>query len=237
MLSRVEELRLQAEVVRARMDRACASCGRDPQSVRLLWVSKTHPITDVEAAISAGAREFGENKVQEALEKFSEARPGVSLHVIGPVQSNKWRKAASVAQWIHSVENLDALQKYNAVCVELGKSLDVLFQVNTSEEDSKSGLDMRNAEIFLEQLPAFPALRFRGLMTIGKNTGNPEDSRAGFAWLRQLRDRFYKRDDRFPQFTELSMGMTDDLEIAIAEGSTIVRVGTAIFGARNYSMK
>lgn len=235
-MTRVEELREHAQQVRGRIDKACVACGRDPLSVKLVWVSKTHPITDVEAAVQAGAVDFGENKVQEALEKFSVARPGISLHIIGPVQSNKWRKAASVAQWIHSVESMDALRKYDAVCAELGKTLDVLFQINTSEEESKSGLDMQNAEAFLQSLPKLERIRYRGLMTIGKNTGVAEDSRSGFAWLRNLRDAFLGKDERFAQFTELSMGMTDDLEIAVAEGSTMVRVGTAIFGARSYPL-
>lgn len=231
-MDRVEELRNHSQQVRERIDKTCLACGRDPQSVRLVWVSKMHPREDVEAAVLAGATDFGENKVQEAIAKFSELRPGVQLHVIGPVQSNKWRKAAQVAQWIHSVESLEALQKYNAVCAEIGKHLEVLFQVNTSEEISKSGLDMQNADAFLAELPFLPHLRYRGLMTIGKNTGTPEDSRAGFAWLRGLRDRFRGQGVRFENFSELSMGMTDDLEIAIAEGSTMVRIGTAIFGSR-----
>jgi PLP dependent protein len=234
MDSRAQELLQNAERVQERIQTACKSCGRDPSGVRLVWVSKMHPLPDVEAAVSVGARDFGENRVQEALEKFSVPRPGVTLHVIGPVQSNKWRKAAQVADWIHSVESLEALRKYDEVCRESGKILQVLIQVNTSREITKSGLHMENAEAFLASLPNLEFVRYRGLMTIGVNTGVPEDSRQGFAWLSALRDRMHAQGGIYAQFTELSMGMTDDLEVAIAEGSTMIRVGTAIFGARNY---
>ena len=234
MTSRIFELRDNVAHVQARIVAACNSCGRDPKSVTLVWVSKTRPVEDVEAAIAAGAVHFGENRVQECLEKFPLQRPGTELHVIGPVQSNKWRKAAQVAQWIHSVDSIDALRKYDEVSRELGKSLQVLFQVNVSEEQSKSGLSMAYAPVFLDSVPKFPNLRFRGLMTIGRNTGNLEDSRQGFHWLRELRDNYHAKGGHFCEFTEISMGMTDDLEVAVQEGSTLVRVGTALFGARHY---
>jgi len=231
---RTQELAQATSLVQQRISAACIQSGRQQESVKLIWVSKMHPLSDVEAAIAAGATAFGENKVQEALEKFANSRPGIELHIIGPVQSNKWRKAAHVAQWIHSADSIAALQKYEEVCAEQSKHLQVLIQVNTSGEASKSGLDMANAKSFLEHLPNLPHLTYRGLMTIGIHTGVAEDSRAGFAWLRKLRDEFLARGGIYANFTELSMGMTDDLEVAITEGSTLVRVGTAIFGARHY---
>ena len=231
---RVQELAANALHVQERIETACVQCGRRKEDVRLIWVSKTHPIEDIEAAVCAGATDFGENKLQESLEKFSIPRPGITVHLIGPVQSNKWRKAVGVADWIHSAGSLDELLKYNMLSAELGKKLNVLIQVNTSGEPSKSGLCMDNADDFLRSLPDFSHLHLRGLMTIGKNTGVAEDSREGFAWLRGLRDHIRKPDGAFAAFTELSMGMTDDLEIAIAEGSTMVRVGSAIFGKRMY---
>jgi len=235
MTPRATELLQNAQLVQKRITDACTQCGRDVQSVKLIWVSKTMPLSDIDDAIQAGACNFGENKVQECLEKFSQARAGVSLHVIGPVQSNKWRKAAQVGQWIHSVDSLEALRKYEAVCAELNKTLNVLFQINTSGEVTKSGLSMDNAHSFFADLPAFPRLHYRGLMTIGIHTGVPEDSRTGFNWLRNLRDQLHARGGAFANFTELSMGMTDDLEIAVQEGATMVRVGTAIFGRRVYA--
>lgn len=221
--------------VLARMAQACAVAGRSTDSVRLVWVSKTQPIDAVEQAYAAGALFFGENRIQEAIDKFTIQRPGVHCHIIGPVQSNKMRKAVAVAHCIETVSSLEQVQRLNSLCSEIGKTLEVYFQVNTSLEDSKSGLAMESCVDFLNQLPQSSHLVYKGLMTIGKNTGNPEDSRVGFAWLRRLRDQFNRSEDpRFIHFTELSMGMTDDLEVAIEEGSTQVRIGSALFGARNY---
>lgn len=228
-MSALEENR---DRVLARIATACSAAGRDLASVQLVWVSKTRPLADVEAAIAAGGRVFGENRVQEALEKFLPERPNVRCHIIGPVQSNKLRKAVSVAHCIDSVSSLEDVRRLENLCAEIKRPLDILFQVNTSLEDTKSGVDMEGCEALLASLPECQYLTYRGLMTIGKNTGNPEDSRAGFAWLRAMRDQFVNRDARFVHFTELSMGMTDDLEVAIAEGSTQVRIGTALFGAR-----
>jgi pyridoxal phosphate enzyme (YggS family) len=219
-----------------RMAKACQACNRDPALVRLVWVSKTHGVSAVEKAIALGAHEFGENRVQEALEKFLPLREGITCRIIGPVQKNKLRKAVSVAQAIDSVADLESVQKLETLCEESNKNLEILFQVNASEEASKSGLSMQEAFGFLNSLPQPKRLIYKGLMTIGKNTGNPEDSRVCFAFLKNLRDKIYNSAPKFANFTELSMGMTDDLEIAIAEGSTMVRVGTALFGNREKSL-
>jgi pyridoxal phosphate enzyme (YggS family) len=239
------------QAIQQRIEAACQAAGRDSGAVKLIWVSKTHPKEMVEAALALGATEFGENRVQEALEKFVPPRPGVRCHIIGPVQSNKLRKAASVAQSIDSVSSLDQVLRLDEMldgAVRAGlkpaptapTAIDLLFQINTSEESTKSGLHKENARDFLNALPLPKNLTYKGLMTIGKNTGDPEDSRECFAWLRNLRDEFRQKgmegDPRFAGFTELSMGMTDDLEVAIAEGSTQVRIGTALFGKRDYSL-
>jgi pyridoxal phosphate enzyme (YggS family) len=217
-----------------RIKEACQISGREPASVRLVWVSKTQPISAVEEAISLGATEFGENRVQEALEKFLPQREGIICRIIGPVQKNKLRKAVQVAQAIDSVADLESVLKLEALCEEANKNLEILFQVNASEEATKSGLSMQAAFDFLNELPQPKRLVYKGLMTIGKNTGNPEDSRTCFAFLRNLRDKIFNSQAKFANFTELSMGMTDDLEVAISEGSTMVRVGTALFGKRVY---
>jgi pyridoxal phosphate enzyme (YggS family) len=225
-------------------------------------VSKFHPAEAVENAISLGATDFGENRVQEAELKFSAPRKAlngerVRCHVIGPVQSNKLKKAAIVADCIHSIASIEAVEKLERVCAALpgengagasqGKILDILFQVNAGEEETKSGLDVHEAETFLADLEKragaasdgksenFPHLRFRGLMTIGKNTGVAEDSRECFAFLRTLQQKFLAKGGAFAHFDQLSMGMTGDLEVAIEEGSTMIRVGTALFGERDYS--
>jgi pyridoxal phosphate enzyme (YggS family) len=156
------------------------------------------------------------------------------------VQSNKLKKAAIVADCIHSIASIEAVEKLEKVCASQGKILDILFQVNAGEEETKSGLDVHEAEAFLADLEkrgaaAYPHLRFRGLMTIGKNTGVAEDSRECFAFLRGLQQKFLAKGGAFAHFDQLSMGMTGDLEVAIEEGSTMIRVGTALFGERDYS--
>ena len=250
----LEEMRSHLAALEARISDACKIAGRSRESVKLVWVSKFHPAEAVENAISLGATDFGENRVQEAELKFSTPRMAldgsrVRCHVIGPVQSNKLKKAAIVADCIHSIASIEAVEKLEKVCAALpgngadasqGKILDILFQINAGEEETKSGLDVHEAEAFLESLTArgqtaFPHLRFRGLMTIGKNTGVAEDSRECFAFLRNLQQKFLAKGGVFANFDQLSMGMTGDLEVAIEEGSTMIRVGTALFGERDYS--
>ena len=252
----LDEMREHLAALEARISEACKIAGRSRESVKLVWVSKFHPAEAVENSIALGATDFGENRVQEAELKFSEPRTAldgsrVRCHVIGPVQSNKLKKAALVADCIHSIASIEAVEKLEKVCAAAangeGKILDILFQVNAGEEETKSGLDVHEAEAFLEDLEKragaavdgksenFPHLRFRGLMTIGKNTGVAEDSRECFAFLRGLRDKFLAKGGAFAAFDQLSMGMTGDLEVAIEEGSTMIRVGTALFGERDYS--
>ena len=252
----LDEMREHLAALEARIGEACKIAGRSRDSVKLVWVSKFHPAEAVENAIALGATDFGENRVQEAELKFSEPRTAlngerVRCHVIGPVQSNKLKKAALVADCIHSIASIEAVEKLEKVCAAAangqGKVLDILFQVNAGEEETKSGLDVHEAEAFLNELAAkagaavdgksenFPHLRFRGLMTIGKNTDVAEDSRGCFAFLRGLRDKFLAKGGAFAKFDQLSMGMTGDLEVAIEEGSTMIRVGTALFGERDYS--
>ncbi len=238
--------------IRAKIAEYAIASGRAVDAVRLLAVSKTFPAADIaEARETASQFMFGENRVQEAELKFSTPRTAldgsrVRCHVIGPVQSNKLKKAAIVADCIHSIASMEAVEKLEKVCAVLpgengsGKTLDILFQVNAGEEETKSGLDVHEAEAFLNGLAArgetaFPHLRFRGLMTIGKNTGVAEDSRECFAFLRNLQQKFLAKGGLFANFDQLSMGMTGDLEVAIEEGSTMIRVGTALFGERDYS--
>ena len=250
----LEEMRSHLAILEARISEACKIAGRSRESVKLVWVSKFHPAEAVENAISLGATDFGENRVQEAELKFSTPRTAldgnrVRCHIIGPVQSNKLKKAAIVADCIHSIASIEAVEKLEKVCAALpgngadasqGKILDILFQINAGEEETKSGLDVHEAEAFLESLATrgpstYPHLRFRGLMTIGKNTGVAEDSRECFAFLRNLQQKFLSKGGVFANFDQLSMGMTGDLEVAIEEGSTMIRVGTALFGERDYS--
>lgn len=236
----LDEMRTAHEKLEARMANACAQSKRSRESVRLIWVSKFHPFSAVKNAIVLGATDFGENRVQEALEKFTDRPPEIRCHIIGPVQSNKLKKAAFVADCIHSIASMEAVEKLEKICAEADKTLDILFQVNAGEEATKSGLDIREAEPFLLSLESHapcPHLHFRGLMTIGKNTGVAEDSRECFAFLRHLQQKFLAHGGVFASFDQLSMGMTGDLEVAIEEGATMIRVGTALFGERDYSTK
>lgn len=227
-----QEMKKNLTLLNQRIAYAAASCGRSEKEITLIWVSKFHTQDAVDTAYELGAREFGENRVQEALEKFTIKKAGMRCHIIGPVQSNKLKKAAAVADVIHSMDSIASIEKLNSYCAAEDKVLDILIQVNASEEDTKSGLSMGDAAAFLEALPECSHLRYRGLMTIGKNTGNAEDSREGFAFLRTLRDKMQNTGGKFAFFTELSMGMTGDLEVAIEEGATMIRVGTALFGSR-----
>lgn len=230
----IEEMKERLYLLEKRIANAKEKAGRISDNIKLIWVSKFHAREAVENAISLGATEFGENRVQEAESKFSVKRDGIRCHIIGPVQSNKLKKAALVADCIHSISSVEALEKLEKVCAENEKVLEILFQVNAGEEETKSGLDVSFAEEFLQSLEEkeFPHLKFRGLMTIGKNTGDAEDSRECFAFLRNLQQQFLKKGGVFSEFTELSMGMTLDLEVAIEEGATMIRVGTALFGER-----
>lgn len=233
----LDEMRSAHEKLEKRISFACAQSNRPRESVKLVWVSKFHPIEAVRNAMTLGATDFGENRVQEAVEKFTVRDPKIHCHIIGPVQSNKLKKAALVADYIHSVASVEAVDKLEKVCADADKTLDILFQVNAGEEETKSGLEIHEAEPFLlslENHAPCPHLRFRGLMTIGKNTGIAEDSRECFAFLRKLQQKFLARGGIFQNFDQLSMGMTGDLEVAIEEGATMIRVGTALFGERHY---
>ncbi len=233
----LDEMRSAHEKLEKRISFACAQSNRPRESVKLVWVSKFHPIEAVRNAMTLGATDFGENRVQEAVEKFTVRDPKIHCHIIGPVQSNKLKKAALVADYIHSVASVEAVDKLEKVCADADKTLDILFQVNVGEEETKSGLEIHEAEPFLlslENHAPCPHLRFRGLMTIGKNTGIAEDSRECFAFLRKLQQKFLARGGIFQNFDQLSMGMTGDLEVAIEEGATMIRVGTALFGERHY---
>ncbi len=233
----LDEMRSAHEKLEKRISFACAQSNRPRESVKLVWVSKFHPIEAVRNAMTLGATDFGENRVQEAVEKFTGRDPKIHCHIIGPVQSNKLKKAALVADYIHSVASVEAVDKLEKVCADADKTLDILFQVNAGEEETKSGLEIHEAEPFLlslENHAPCPHLRFRGLMTIGKNTGIAEDSRECFAFLRKLQQKFLARVGIFQNFDQLSMGMTGDLEVAIEEGATMIRVGTALFGERHY---
>jgi hypothetical protein len=222
------EKRLQA--VKSRIERAAAAAGRDPRDIVLVAVSKTFPPAAVRAAHAAGQRDFGENHAQEALAKV-DALADLALvwHFIGPLQSNKTRPVADRFAWVHSVDRLKIAERLSAQRPAALPPLQVCIQVNVSGEATKSGVSPEEAPALARAVAALPRLRLRGLMAIPEPTDDPALQRRRFESLRALKERLVAAG--LPLDT-LSMGMSDDLEAAVAAGATMVRVGTAIFGPR-----
>lgn len=219
------------QAVRARVDRAAIAAGRRPEEVVLLAVSKTWPAYCVAAAADAGQRLFGENYVQEGVAKIAELRArALEWHFIGPLQSNKTRLVAAHFDWVHSVDRLKLAERLSEQRDTESAPLNLCIQVNVSGEASKSGVAPDQVPELARQVAALPRLCLRGLMAIPEADGDEALLRSRFATLRRLRDELNAAG--FALDT-LSMGMSHDLELAIAEGATMVRVGTAIFGTRN----
>lgn len=230
----VEDFRHNLEAVHARIAAASARAGRDPATVRLLPVSKTVDEARLRLAVQAGCDTLGENKVQEAKGKAEAmADLGIRWSVIGHLQTNKARDVARFASEFQALDSLRVAQALDQRLAQEGRTLDVFVQVNTSGEASKYGLDPIEVADFVQQLPAFPQLRVRGLMTLALFSADPEQVRPCFVRLRDLRERLRPTLPAGVSLDELSMGMSGDFEIAIEEGATVVRVGQAIFGARS----
>lgn len=210
-------------------------CGRDSEEVTLLAVSKTKPVSALQEAIDAGQRAFGENYVQEGVEKINWfADQGVTdlvWHFIGPLQSNKSRLVAENFAWCHTIDRLKIAQRLNEQRPSGMAPLNVLIQINISDEQSKSGIALEQLDELAEQVAALPHLCLRGLMAI---PAPEEDTERQFAVARQMAVAFERLKARYNTVDTLSLGMTHDMDAAIAAGSTMVRIGTAIFGARNY---
>ena len=221
------------QAVQARMARAVAAAGRPAESVRLLAVSKTMPLARVIEAAAAGQVAFGENYAQEGIAKVgATAGRGLEWHFIGPLQSNKSRPVAEAFDWVHTVDRLKIAERLSAQRPAARPPLQVCVQVNVSGETSKSGCAPEQALALCQAVAALPGLCLRGLMAIPEASDDPAAQHAPFRRLREIYDHI--RAAGLPLDT-LSMGMSHDLEAAIAEGATIVRVGTAIFGERNYA--
>ncbi len=215
-----------------RIAAACARAGRDPRSVRLVAVSKTKPAADIEAAAAAGQTLFGESYVQEFVAKTEAVRLPVEWHFIGALQSNKVKYLRGKVALIHSVDRFSLAAEISRQWQKLGRSADILLQVNLGGEATKSGTDAADLLALARQVCALPALRVRGLMTLPPWEEDPEAVRPHFRRLRQLAEELSGYDLPNLEMRELSMGMSHDFEVAIEEGATLVRVGTAIFGER-----
>ena len=226
----------QLALIRERISAAARRAARNPDEIALMAVSKTFPAAAVVEAYQAGQRLFGENRVQEFAEKYPKLATlaDAKFHMIGHLQSNKAAKAAEIFHAVDSVDSARIAQKLNDAAQAAGRMLDVLIEVNVGGEEAKSGVAPDSPEIdsILKQATARKHLRIRGLMTVPPYTEDPEGARPFFRKLRELRDRLAARNLSPVSLDVLSMGMSHDFEVAIEEGSTCVRIGTAIFGER-----
>jgi pyridoxal phosphate enzyme (YggS family) len=221
------------ETVRRRIALAAVRAGRPADAVTLVAVSKTFGADLVREAAAAGQRHFGENRVQEGLDKIEAlADPTLSWHLIGHLQTNKAKKAAAAFGWIESIDRLEVLRKVDAAAAESGTAPAILIQVDLAHESTKHGAHASAMRDLVAAALDARAVRLRGLMIVPPFPDNPEDSRPWFRQLRELRDSLVADGVPADRLAELSMGMSHDFEVAIEEGATIVRVGTAIFGRR-----
>jgi pyridoxal phosphate enzyme (YggS family) len=231
------DLATNLAAVRDRIGDACLRAGRDASEVKLVAVSKTHPAPVLQEAIAAGCTVLGENKVQEAEGKIAEiGRNAAEWHLIGHLQSNKARKAVQIFDFIHSIDSVELAQRLERICEEEGRTeLPLLVQVDLAGEQTKSGIVETELSELAEYLKGCRHLRFDGLMVLPPFFDEAEATRPFFKRLREIRDRLAGENVFGGRPGELSMGMSHDFEVAIEEGATIVRVGTAIFGEREYA--
>ena len=231
----MSEVAQRLAAVRERVGNAALGAGRRAEDVRLIAVSKTFPIEAVREAYDAGQRDFGENKVQEALQKIDAAADmQIGWHLIGHLQSNKVRKAAGRVGWIHAIDSLDLLRRVDDVAASEGRQVRVLIQVDLALEATKHGVRVEDVPAMLAAADGLRGAALAGLMLLPPAVDDPEDARPWFRRLRELRDGWVQDGTPADRLHELSMGMSHDFEVAIAEGATMVRVGSAIFGSRFY---
>lgn len=227
-------MRQRLETVKERIYNVASVCGRDPDSVQLVAVSKTMPADVVLEAIQAGVTVLGENYIQETREKFKElSTHPVSWHFIGHLQSNKAKYAVRLFDLIHSVDSVKLARELDKYAKKVDKVQDILIQVNISEEKTKSGTSVGSTVDLVKKISQFPNISIKGLMTMPPYYNDPENARPFFVSLRKLRDAVEAENVPNTSMDHLSMGMTGDFETAIEEGATLVRIGTAIFGERH----
>ncbi len=218
------------EQVRNRIESACLRSNRRKEDILLIAVTKTIPVERIQQALSEGLTHFGENYIQEAQQKIDSIQQG-TWHFIGHLQKNKAKYAVKLFSMIETVDNAALAQELNRQTMQAGKTMEILIQVNEAGESTKSGLPPEKVPSLLQESPAWPALRIRGFMTMPPYDPDPEKSRPWFRSLYHWRDKWRQE---FPEMdlTHLSMGMSHDFDVAIEEGATIIRVGTALFGSR-----
>ena len=229
-------LRENLQEVEERIQEACRRAGRDRSEVTLVAVSKTKPVAILQEAYDLGVRVFGENKVQEIREKYEALPKDIEWHMIGHLQTNKVKYIVDKVRLIHSVDSLKLAEVIEKEAEKHNRIVDILLEVNVAEEESKFGLKMPEVIPMAEKVVQLPHIRLRGLMTIAPFVENPEKNRAIFANLHDLYVDIKEKNIDNGTVSILSMGMTNDYEVAVEEGATMVRVGTGIFGARDYSI-
>jgi len=226
----MSSLKASIQQVRQRLQQACLLSGRKPEEILLVAVTKTVPAERIREALGEGLTLFGENYIQEAEDKITTLRQG-DWHFIGHLQSRKAKQAIPLFSMIETLDSPKLAREINRQALLIGKTMEVLIQINEAEEANKSGISPDLVPALLEESPAWPALRIRGLMTPPPYDPDPEKSRPWFRSLFRLRQEWHRRFPRI-DLSQLSMGMSHDFEVAIEEGATIVRVGTALFGER-----
>ena len=223
------------EKINAVKNAAARRAGRDGSEILLCAVTKTHPASDINEAIDAGITDIGENKVQEILDKYDEVKP-VRWHMLGHLQTNKVKYIIDKVSLIHSVDSYKLAEEINKRAAQHGIVMDILIQVNSAMEESKFGITTDETDSLIEEiLKNCPNIRIRGLMCIAPFAENPGDAAKYFRAVKEIYDRYADAPREGLDFKYLSMGMSNDFETAIAEGSNLIRIGTAIFGARNYN--
>jgi pyridoxal phosphate enzyme (YggS family) len=220
--------------IRSRIEKAAKKTDRGAEEIKLVAVSKTVEPEKINQAIRCGIDIIGENRIQEAEAKFKEITEKVEKHLVGHLQTNKAKKALELFDFIQSVDSERIAKEISKRASEMGKVMDVLIEVNTSAEETKFGIEPDQAQSFIETISRLEGIKIKGLMTIGLFTDNPEETKPCFKKLKELYERIKSANVPNVDMRYLSMGMTSDFEVAIEEGSNMVRVGTGIFGARSY---
>ena len=223
------------ENIRKNIDAACKRSGRDPKDVLLLAVSKTVNVDRIKVAVDCGLNSLGENRVQEIMEKYEPMGENVKWHLIGHLQTNKVKYIIDKVELIHSVESIKLAEEINKQAKKHNLVMDVLVEVNMADEESKFGVKPEETESFIRELALMDNIRVRGLMTVAPNVENGEENRVYFRNMKQLLVDINAKNINNINMDILSMGMTGDYETAVEEGATIVRVGTGIFGKRDYT--
>lgn len=222
--------------VNQRINDACEKAGRDPKNVQLIAISKTKPLDDIKEAFSCGQIHFGENRAKELQDKMDTyENENIRWHMVGNLQTNKIKYMVERVNWIHSVEKTKYLKEIEKRAGRINRTINTLIQVNISDEDQKSGCTPKKLEKILDNARSFEHTNVRGLMGMATFTDDLNVVRDEFKLLKELFDKHSEKNEGSVQLEHLSMGMTNDMEIAIEEGSTMVRVGRAIFGERNYN--